>query len=81
MTIDRDELPHLIAEGVEIAFERLGIDVENRAAMRADFVHLRRWRLWVETMWAWAGKTAVGMVIVSAASAIWMAIKSDFHLR
>lgn len=82
MTISREDLRALIAEGVELAFERLGIDVEDRAAMRADFLHLRRMRLWSESVWSWVMKTAVGISVAWAASRLWGAVTTmDFHFK
>lgn len=75
------DIRDLIAEGVELAFERMGIDVQDRAAMRADFAHLRRGRLFIESAWSWALKSAIGVALTAVCSALWFALKTDFHQR
>jgi hypothetical protein len=53
-----------------------GIDEEDRAELRADFIHLRKWRRSVEQAQSLTIKAMITVIVVGAAGALWLGIKT-----
>jgi hypothetical protein len=53
-----------------------GIEEEDRAELRADFIHLRKWRKSVESAQGITFKVVVTMLVTGFAGAVWLGIKS-----
>ncbi len=53
-----------------------GIEEEDRAELRADFVHLRRWRKSVEQAQGYGLKAIVTVIISGVIGAFWLGFKT-----
>ncbi len=63
----------------EAALETLGLlgfDVDDRAEMRADLAHLRRWRRSVDQAGSFGLRAFITIACTGLAGAIWLGIKS-----
>ncbi len=52
-----------------------GIEEDDRLELRADFLHLRKWRKSVEQTQTFAFKAAVTVIVTGILGALWMGIK------
>src|ERR1700759_2046681 len=55
-----------------------GIEEDNRAEMRADLLHLRRWRKASETIEKTTWRTMVTVLVTGALGLLWLGIQSKF---
>ncbi len=53
-----------------------GIDEEDRKEVRADFVHLRKWRKSVEQAQSYTFKTIITVIVGGFLGVIWLGIKT-----
>jgi hypothetical protein len=53
-----------------------GIDEEDRKEVRADFVHLRKWRKSVEQAQSYTFKTIITVIATGVLGALWLGFKS-----
>jgi len=53
-----------------------GIDEEDRREIRADFVHLRKWRKSVEQAQCYTFKAAITVTATGFVGAVWMGFKA-----
>jgi len=53
-----------------------GIDDDDRKEIRADFVHLRKWRKSVEQAQSYTFKAVITVIATGILGALWMGIKS-----
>ncbi len=81
MTAQQEATREAVAEGVEMALLRLGLDTVSVQEMRADFAYLRRSRLMVESMVRNVMRSAVALFITGVVSAIGLAIRSHLSVR
>jgi hypothetical protein len=54
----------------------IGFDLDNRAEMRADLAHLRRWRRSVDQAGSFGLRACITIACTGIAGAIWLGIKS-----
>lgn len=60
---------------VSTILQSFGLDDEDRKEMRADFVHLRKWRKSVEGAQSLTFKVIVGTLVSGFLAACWMGIR------
>jgi hypothetical protein len=53
-----------------------GIDEEDRKEIRADFIHLRKWRKSVEQAQSYTFKAVITVIASGVVGAIWLGIKA-----
>lgn len=53
-----------------------GIDEEDRKEVRADFVHLRKWRKSVEQAQSYTFKAVITVIATGFLGAVWLGFKS-----
>lgn len=53
-----------------------GIEEEDRKEVRADFVHLRKWRLSVEQAQSYTFKAVCTIIATGVIGALWLGIKA-----
>lgn len=73
-TIDEDE--SVVLKTVAAILSSFGIDDEDRKEIRADFVHLRKWRKSVEQTQSYAFKTIVTVIVGGFLGAVWLGFKT-----
>jgi len=52
-----------------------GIEEDDRLELRADFLHLRKWRKSVEQTQTFAFKAAITVIVTGILGALWMGLK------
>lgn len=65
-----------VSEAVSAALVSFGIHEDERKEMRADFQHLRAWRLSVETAQTWMTRSVVATLVTGLAAALWLGLKA-----
>ena len=53
-----------------------GIDEEDRKEIRADFIHLRKWRKTLEQAQSYTLKAAITIIATGLVGAVWMGVKA-----
>lgn len=76
--VSRDELRHIISDGVREALLSLGIDAKDPLQTQADLRYLRNWRISVETAKSKGLLVAVGILVTGAIGAFILGLKSLF---
>lgn len=69
-------LDEVVLKAVATILTSFGIEEDDRKELRADFVHLRRWRLSVERAQSLTFGAAVTVIITGTLGAIWLGIKA-----
>lgn len=72
--MDEDEA--VVLKTVAAILSSFGIDDEDRKEIRADFVHLRKWRKSVEQTQSYAFKTIVTVIVGGFLGAVWLGFKT-----
>lgn len=73
--LTKDEIRHLICQGVEDAMTKLGMDASNPLEMQRDFQHLRDWRLSVQSAKAKGILAVVGVLVSGMIGALFLGVK------
>jgi hypothetical protein len=73
------ELRRLVAEGVDDALTKLGVDAENPIEMQRDFQHLREWREAVNSVKQKGILTVIGLILTGGSVALVIGLKSMFN--
>lgn len=58
-----------------------GMDEDDRRELRADFVHLRRWRRSVEQAQGMTVRAIIAVIVSGIAGALWLGVKTLLALR
>ena len=61
---------------ISVILTSFGIEEEDRAEIRADFVHLRRWRKSVEQAQSYGLRAIVTVIVGGIIGAFWMGFKA-----
>lgn len=75
ITLTKDELRSLMAESIQEAFRSMGIESSSPSEMQRDFVHLRRWRLAVDSAQSQTFRVVVTTLAVGILGALWLGIQ------
>jgi DUF1009 family protein len=70
---DHDEL---VLKTISTILTSFGIEDDDRKEIRADFVHLRKWRRSVEQAQSYTFKTIITVIATGVVGALWMGIKA-----
>lgn len=70
--LDRDDIKQIIQE----VLESVGLDQQERAELRADFNHLRKWRKSVEQLQGFTFRAIVTVVVTGFLGMMWMGAKA-----
>lgn len=74
--MDSHDVRAIVAEVLAEHLTSFGIEEEDRAELRADFVHLRRWRKSVEQAQGYGLKAIVTVIISGVIGAFWLGFKT-----
>lgn len=84
MQLSKGEVETIVQKTTLETLGALGFDVEDaegRRELRADLLHLRRWRTVVDRTSSRALLTAVTLVVTGVLGWVWLAVSSAVHLR
>jgi uncharacterized protein (UPF0371 family) len=71
-----NEVDTVALKTISIILTSFGIEEEDRKELRADFIHLRKWRKSVEQAQSLTFKTIVGVIVTGALGALWLGVKT-----
>jgi hypothetical protein len=66
----------VVLKAVATILTSFGIEEEDRKELRADFLHLRKWRKSVEQAQSYTFKTMITVIATGLVGALWMGIKA-----
>ena len=70
------EIDEVVLKTIATILTSFGIEEEDRIEMRADFVHLRKWRKSVEQVQGLTFKVVFTAIIGGLAGAFWLGFKA-----
>jgi DUF1009 family protein len=65
-----------VIKTIAAILQSFGIEEEDKKEFRADFVHLRKWRLSVEQAQSYTFKAAVTIIVTGFLGAVWLGFKA-----
>lgn len=74
--LHNNEVDEVVLRTIATILTSFGIEEEDRAEIRADFVHLRRWRKSVEQAQSYGIKTIVTVIVGGVLGAFWLGFKT-----
>lgn len=74
--LHNNEIDEVVLKTIATILTSFGIEEEDRAELRADFVHLRRWRKSVEQAKGYGLKAIVTVIISGMIGAFWLGFKT-----
>lgn len=74
--LHNNEVDEVVLKTIATILTSFGIEEEDRAELRADFVHLRRWRKSVEQAQGYGLKAIVTVIISGVIGAFWLGFKT-----
>ncbi len=74
--LHNSEADEVVLRTIATILTSFGIEEEDRTELRADFIHLRRWRKSVEQTQSWAFKTIIITLVGGFLGALWLGIKT-----
>jgi cytochrome P450 len=70
------EVDDVALKTMAVILSAFGIEDEDRKEIRADFIHLRKWRKSVEQAQSYTFKAVITVIATGFAGAVWMGIKA-----
>lgn len=70
------DIDDVVLKTIATILTSFGIEEEDRKEIRADFVHLRKWRKSVEQAQSYTFKTIITVIATGVVGALWMGIKA-----
>lgn len=74
--LHNNEVDEVVLRTISGMLTSFGIEEEDRKEMRADFVHLRKWRKSVEQAQSYTFKAVITVIATGIVGAVWLGIKS-----
>jgi hypothetical protein len=74
--LHNDDIDAVVLKTIATILTSFGIEEEDRKELRADFVHLRKWRKSVESTTSLAFKVIIGTLVSGFLGALWLGFKA-----
>lgn len=74
--LHNNEVDDVVLRTIATILTSFGIEEEDRVELRADFIHLRKWRKSVEQAQGWTFKFIVTTIIGGIVGAFWLGFKT-----
>jgi hypothetical protein len=71
-----NDIDEVVLKTIATILTSFGIEEEDRKEIRADFVHLRKWRKSVEQAQSYTFKAVITVIATGFVGAVWMGIKT-----
>jgi hypothetical protein len=71
-----NDIDEVVLKTIATILTSFGIEEEDRKEIRADFVHLRKWRKSVEQAQSYTFKTIITVIAGGVLGALWMGFKT-----
>lgn len=70
------DIDDVVLKTIATILTSFGIEEEDRKEIRADFVHLRKWRKSVEQAQSYTFKAVITVIATGFVGAVWMGFKA-----
>lgn len=74
--LHNDQVDEVVLKTIATILTSFGIEEEDRVELRADFIHLRKWRKSVEQAQSLTFKVAITAIITGFVGACWLGFKA-----
>ncbi|WP_315833881.1 hypothetical protein [Bradyrhizobium prioriisuperbiae] len=74
--LHKDDIDDIVLRTIVTMLTSFGIEEEDRVELRADFVHLRKWRKSVEQTQSLTIKVVVTAIVSGIVGACWLGFKT-----
>ena len=74
--LHNNEVDEVVLKTIATILTSFGIEEEDRVELRADFIHLRKWRKSVEQAQSLTFRVALTAIIGGMAGALWLGFKT-----
>lgn len=74
--LHNSEADEVVLRTISTILTSFGIEEEDRAEVRADFQHLRRWRKSVEQAQSYTFKAVITVIATGLMGAVWLGVKA-----
>ena len=74
--LDHGDIDAVVLRTIATILTSFGMDEDDRKELRADFMHLRRWRKSVEQAQGYTFKAIITVVVTGILGATWLGIKA-----
>lgn len=74
--LHNNDVDEVVLRTIATILTSFGIEEEDRAEIRADFIHLRRWRKSVEQAQSYGLRAIVTVIVGGVIGAFWLGIRT-----
>lgn len=74
--LHNDQVDEVVLRTIATILTSFGIEEEDRVELRADFIHLRKWRKSVEQAQGYGFKVIVTAIVGGFIGAVWLGFKT-----
>lgn len=74
--LHNSEVDEVVLRTIAQILTSFGIEEEDRAELRADFIHLRKWRKSVDQATSLTFKVVITMLVTGFVGALWLGFKT-----
>lgn len=74
--LHNEQVDEVVLRTIATILTSFGIEEEDRVELRADFIHLRKWRKSVEQAQGYGFKVIVTAIVGGFVGAVWMGFKA-----
>jgi uncharacterized protein (UPF0371 family) len=71
-----EAMDDVVIKAVAAILASFGVDEDDRKELRADFIHLRRWRKSVEQAQGMTLRAVIVVIVSGLAGAVWLGMKT-----
>ena len=73
--LQQDSIDAIVLKAVASVLASFGIEDDDRKELKADFLHLRRWRKSVEQAQSYTFKAVITVLATGLMGAVWLGVK------
>nr|WP_246553927.1 hypothetical protein [Bradyrhizobium ottawaense] len=73
--VQQESVDAIVLKAVASVLASFGIEDDDRKELRADFQHLRRWRMSVEQAQSYTFKAVITVIATGLMGAVWLGVK------
>lgn len=77
--MSHEDIEEIVSRTVIATLNRFGIEQDDYKELKADFIHLRKWRRSVEQAQGYTFKVVITTIVGGFLGAIWLGIQSMLH--
>lgn len=74
--LHNSEVDEVVLKTIATILTSFGIEEEDRIELRADFIHLRKWRKSVEQVQSLTFKVVIGAIVSGVVGAFWLGFRA-----